>query len=215
MKKLYAFYFLLCFFFSFSQNAEYLGISDLSLTQTGEHQIKANLKVTGSTAGEYLTNKIETSGSQITLSLCYKVIDAAAMTYYNHDFNIDVPTVPSNYNLKVNVYQTDVVCDYKKLEDSVNLNFSMPFSGTISLKTFENDFNSKTISIFPNPTKDSLNFKTDIKFDELNVYDALGRLVISSLFKKEINISNLKNGNYFLELKSKDKIITKKFVVRK
>ena len=215
MKKLYTFYFLFCFFLSFSQNAEYLGISDLSLTQADEHQIKANLKVTGSTAGEYLTNKIEVSGSQITLSLCYKVIDAAAMTYYNHDFNIDVPTVPSNYNLKVNVYQTDVVCDYKKLEDSVNLNFSMPFSGTISLKTFENDFSSKSVSVFPNPAKDILNFKTDIKFDEANVYDASGRLVLTSLFKLEINVSSFKNGNYFLELKSKDKIITKKFIVRK
>ncbi|SKB87982.1 Por secretion system C-terminal sorting domain-containing protein [Soonwooa buanensis] len=215
MKKLYTFCFLFCFFLSFSQNAEYLGISDLSLAQIGEHQIKANLKVTGSTAGEYLTNKIETSGSQITLSLCYKVTDFGAMTYYDHDFNIGIPTVPSNYNLKVNVYQTEVVCDYKKLEDSVNLNFSMPFSGTISLKTFENDFNNKSVSLFPNPVKDILNFKTDVKFDEVNVYDASGRLVLTSLFKPEINVSNLKNGNYFLELKSKDKIITKKFVVKK
>lgn len=213
MKKLYTFYFLFCFFLSFSQNAEYLGISNLSLTQTSEHQIKANLKVTGATAGEYLTYKIETSGSQITLSICYKVTDFGAMTYYNHDINIDVPTVSSNYNLKVNVYQTDVVCDYKKLEDSVNLNFSMPFSGTISLKTFENDFNNKSVSIFPNPAKDVLNFKTDGKFVDVNVYDVSGRLVLTSLFKKEINVSSLKNGNYFLELKSKDKIITKKFVI--
>ncbi|MFW2136051.1 hypothetical protein ACK2M7_07195 [Chryseobacterium sp. TY4] len=104
---------MFCRFLGFSQHAEYLGIFDLSLTQMEEHQINANLKVSGANERDCLTYKIDALGSQTTHSVCYNVTVLGSITYYDHDFDIDIRRISSNYNLKVDVYETDLVCDYR------------------------------------------------------------------------------------------------------
>ncbi|WP_313215734.1 hypothetical protein [Soonwooa sp.] len=76
-----------------------------------EHQINANLKVFGANERDCLTYKIDALGSQTTHSVCYNVTDLRSITYYDHDFDIDIRRISSNYNLKVDVYQTELICD--------------------------------------------------------------------------------------------------------
>jgi hypothetical protein len=83
----------------------------------------------------------------------------------------------------------------------------------------ENNF-SEIISVYPNPAKESIHVKCNIKGENtvLNIRDVFGSEVISEKFKGEnlqINISDLKDGIYFVQIKTNEKIITKKICISK
>lgn len=71
------------------------------------------------------------------------------------------------------------------------------------------------LNVFPNPSKDQLKINT-IDNDNLNyiVLDINGNKIISGSINKisTIDISNLKNGMYMLQLITKEKIINHKFI---
>jgi hypothetical protein len=65
-----------------------------------------------------------------------------------------------------------------------------------------------TFLIYPNPTNSKVNIKSEIKFEEVEIYNVLGQNVLySKIFEnQEIDLSLLKSGTYFLKLKN-EKII--------
>jgi hypothetical protein len=74
--------------------------------------------------------------------------------------------------------------------------------------------------IYPNPGSDMINIEprnNNVTPFNVEVYDAMGKLVISefiqteSRFKKELNISNLITGIYFLKINSSNGASIKKF----
>ena len=74
--------------------------------------------------------------------------------------------------------------------------------------------------IYPNPGSDIINIEprnNNVTPFNVEVYDAMGKLVISefiqteSRFKKELNISNLITGIYFLKINSSNGASIKKF----
>lgn len=73
-----------------------------------------------------------------------------------------------------------------------------------SLATDENSLKNQ-ISVFPNPTKDFVNFANSEKIKSLKVYDSNGKLVLSpkSVMDK-IDISKLTQGFYFIEFELLD-----------
>lgn len=74
------------------------------------------------------------------------------------------------------------------------------------------EFQVSEFSIYPNPTSNSLNFKTSTSesFD-VQVYDILGKEVLNTtVFNNILNISTLTNGVYLLKVENSDK--TFKFV---
>ena len=89
------------------------------------------------------------------------------------------------------------------------------------IKKNENDLN---FSIYPNPTGNIFTLlysgtKTDIEI-KINVIDALGKTVYTETItaftgslKKEINLSGISKGTYFIKLSSQEFIETKKIVV--
>ncbi len=70
------------------------------------------------------------------------------------------------------------------------------------------------VSIYPNPVHDVLHISTD-KYFFIEIFDITGKHILSEKNKYEINLSGLKEGIYFLRLKSKNNIHIKTFRIVK
>ena len=215
----YIFFSLILTNFVYAQNNLYLGIDDVIISQQNTQQIKVKLKVTGATVGEYLSYKTEINQNVITLSACYFMIDAAAITYFDNDFYIDIPVAPNNYSLKVNVYYSsnETTCNYSNLDDTATLNFSTPIEGTISINTSENQTKIPQVSLYPNPVSNLLKYKTSFKTTEINIYDSSGKKITNITKPKEnqIDVSQYPAGNYHIEFIGDKNKYRNKFIIRK
>ena len=78
------------------------------------------------------------------------------------------------------------------------------------------DFNIKSFSIYPNPTSDFVNIKTDVTINSVEVFNQLGQRVINlkrdSLLENTIDVKNLKNGIYLMTITSDKKKQALKFI---
>lgn len=111
--------------------------------------------------------------------------------------------------------QYTVTVNYKSFLVNDSQPFSLILSGTgIALNRTENEL--KTISIFPNPTNDVLNFNLgDMStISDISIIDVSGKLITPrfDLNSKTIDVSNLQSGVYFVRFASEGKSLTKKFV---
>jgi len=73
------------------------------------------------------------------------------------------------------------------------------------------------INVFPNPSSTKLNIELFVPSEasQIDIYNALGALVYShkvSSSKLQIDISQLTNGIYFIQLQTKNEMITKKII---
>lgn len=78
--------------------------------------------------------------------------------------------------------------------------------------------NNENIKIYPNPTNGVLN--TDLKNiftkEDLNIklVNILGQIVVECKLEKQLDISDLKHGIYFLQFYDKDKLIATKKIIK-
>lgn len=64
---------------------------------------------------------------------------------------------------------------------------------------------SKKVVLYPNPAKETVNFKNADKIKSVDVYEATGRKVKSVQVNGEnISVSDLQSGSYYFEVKLKD-----------
>lgn len=64
---------------------------------------------------------------------------------------------------------------------------------------------NKKITLYPNPAKESFSFKNADKIKNVDIYESTGRKVKAvKMDGKDIDISELKSGNYYLEITLKD-----------
>jgi hypothetical protein len=77
-----------------------------------------------------------------------------------------------------------------------------------------NDLNlNDNISIYPNPAKTELNLNVSQNdITELSISNILGQVLIKSHYQNRIDISNLTNGIYILEITQGQNKYTKKFI---
>lgn len=74
-----------------------------------------------------------------------------------------------------------------------------------ALATGEVAAESKKVVLYPNPAKETFTFKNVDKIKSVAIYESTGRKVRSvKTDGKELNISELKSGNYYLEITLKD-----------
>lgn len=84
------------------------------------------------------------------------------------------------------------------------------------------DCNSTAISeqetdswtVFPNPSNGVISVRSNETILEVNVFDFLGRKVMSSTATSQINLENLSKGVHFIQLISDSKAVTKKLILR-
>jgi len=164
-----------------------------------------------------------------------------SMSYQNHsrlftytfdnillpDSNINEPgshgfvryRIRPNYNLAVN--------DSIKNSAAIYFDFNAPVLTNTAITTVTTfvdlinvEQNKQQIKLYPNPANDVLHVESNIALHELNVYDALGRLLITKQQSKTpttqttLNVNSLSNGIYIIEAQSKSQSIKAKFVKR-
>ena len=94
--------------------------------------------------------------------------------------------------------------------DPIELNPDLTPCESLSLSEFEH----KTISLFPNPSNDSINIEGDTNnINRFEIYDLLGKKVDSNILTNHsINVRHLNSGVYILNLYEGSKKISKKIV---
>jgi len=74
-----------------------------------------------------------------------------------------------------------------------------------TLATSDLALENKKISIYPNPAKETVNFKNADNIKSVDIYESTGRKVKSVKIEGEnINVSDLRSGSYYLEITQKD-----------
>jgi hypothetical protein len=124
------------------------------------------------------------------------------------------------------VYLTIGNFNYDSLSDSVKVGGNGTYSGfayyyidgvsvidvaTIGIKQVKDAIK---VDVYPNPAIDKLYIETkeeDIK--EIRLYDVLGKEQLSTT-KKEIDISSLSNGVYFITVRANESFFSKKIIVQ-
>ena len=92
----------------------------------------------------------------------------------------------------------------------VTNNYTTSIQNTLGLQ--EIDF-INIISVYPNPVKDIINFKTEHNISKFEVYDIAGRILSSnSVSENKIDLSELKTGNYILKLYTEKGIMNTKIM---
>lgn len=78
------------------------------------------------------------------------------------------------------------------------------------------DFNANTFAVYPNPTSEILNIRTSEAGNySMAVYDMQGRLVVSQAAfetQTEVNVSQLAQGIYNIQLSNGNATVTKRFI---
>ena len=101
----------------------------------------------------------------------------------------------------------------------IYFDFNFPIITNTVSTTFSNLSNSsfgrnELFSIFPNPTKNSLNINLLSENEILNsvIYNLLGQKLISSKSQQRIDVSSLQQGTYLIEVETKNGMSTKRFI---
>jgi len=77
------------------------------------------------------------------------------------------------------------------------------------------DLFANKFSVYPNPSTDIINIRTDETLDKTELYDILGQLIINKNSNtKQLNINSVKPGIYLLKIYSNNKVVTKKVIIR-
>jgi uncharacterized repeat protein (TIGR01451 family) len=137
--------------------------------------------------------------------------------------NINLPFDDANNDgyiaFKIKTKPTLVVGDIFSNSASIYFDYNFPivtnnYTTTIqnTLGLQENDF-INNISVYPNPVKNILNFKTGHNISKIEVYDIAGRILSSnSVRENKIDLSELKTGNYILKLYTEKGIMNTKII---
>jgi len=83
-------------------------------------------------------------------------------------------------------------------------------SGILGIK--EDLIFDNKISLYPNPTSDILNVKTNSKINSVSVVDVTGKKVNVKLDGNKIDVKTLPAGTYLINVETKDGISTEKFI---
>jgi len=69
------------------------------------------------------------------------------------------------------------------------------------------------LSLYPNPTTNQLYLKTtNIQPQTISIYDLNGRMLYTTPFKPEIDVTQLSSGVYFVEVNSAEGVVRRRFV---
>jgi len=103
---------------------------------------------------------------------------------------------------------------------AIFLFLSLPLFGFAQIDDSRSPTTTQTIAgltVYPNPVNNGKLYITTSRnlSKDIDIYDVLGKKVVStSLFGKELNISKLTPGVYILKIKESDISATRKLVVR-
>ena len=106
------------------------------------------------------------------------------------------------------IYMALGICPIKALNNSSSDSLD---SGVVSVELLE-----ENIEIYPNPAKDVLNINSAFAIKEVEIYDALNRLIEKRKANNkniQLNIANLKAGTYLVKINTAKGEVKKKLIV--
>tara|TARA_R110002012_G_scaffold69372_4_gene179512 strand:- start:18029 stop:19000 length:972 start_codon:yes stop_codon:yes gene_type:complete len=74
------------------------------------------------------------------------------------------------------------------------------------------DFSQNDFQIYPNPTTEYLNIKTQLSNYNYSIYNSLGQKVNVTLFENKVDVSNLSNGIYLIKIETETGEVSKRFI---
>jgi len=85
---------------------------------------------------------------------------------------------------------------------------------TIDIQGSNEEIDDKPISLFPNPSSEFINLSAELPINHISIYDLNGLIVFSLKGDdiKEINVSELASGTYFLKSKTDEKNQITRFI---
>ena len=86
------------------------------------------------------------------------------------------------------------------------------FYEVLHLSTSVNDMLAEQIVIYPNPTKGFLVIDTDYLIEKVRIFNVHGSVVESQFKENAIDVSNVSNGIYFIEIHTDKGLVRKKFI---
>ena len=92
--------------------------------------------------------------------------------------------------------------------DPIEIDFDISNCNTLSLAKID----LTHITAYPNPVKDILSINSTNLIQKIEVYKAMGKKVISSSYKNEVDFSNISKGIYHVKIYLNQKIIAKKVI---
>jgi len=121
---------------------------------------------------------------------------------------------PINYTFNDNLPYNSISY-YRLKQTDYNGNFS--YYKTVAIKNCAREL--ITINIYPNPAKQIMNFKINEdkpNIKSISIYSSAGEMVYySELNHSSIDLTNMNDGIYFLNVILASKVITKKFMIKK
>lgn len=95
----------------------------------------------------------------------------------------------------------------------LNIPASAQFNEDCQLNTSLSYLKETNLAIYPNPSSDIINLRSDDKIENFEIYDLNGSKVTVNIEQNQsINISTFNNGIYFLRIKSNEEIKSYKFI---
>lgn len=168
------------------------------------------------------TNKFDMSSLQLGNAShpCYARINGNEVEFIFE--NIQLPFPPSEQRhgfimFKIKTLPTLALADTFSNEASIYFDYNSPIVTdpavtTISTLSNNNYTLADQMVLYPNPTSNLLFIQTSNNIDKIEIYDAVGRKVLSSAeYSAGIDISQLTIGNYILKVGSNGETAVKRF----
>jgi|TARA_R110002012_G_scaffold56395_3_gene144521 chitinase len=171
----------------------------------------------------YDSEQYVTYGEMIGLNTNNADLDNVGNTYYNGR-----PTIEDKVELAYNTVGgimiwelgQDSFTEYSLLntihEKYTDLGVTTTGLGSNASTLSINDFIEldNSLIVYPNPTSDYVNIKTNFNIESVMIYDNIGKLIYSG-DSKILDISNFDNGLYFLKIKTIDNNASTKKILKK
>lgn len=132
---------------------------------------------------------------------------ATGLTYYLNGIQIYTGNFFNNYNFDEMAFVHDNYSGSGYVDKIAINNEGGVLSTKDDVKMIKN-----MVSIYPNPTSDILNIKTDSKINAVSVVDITGKKVNVKLENDKVDVRNLPAGIYLINVETKDGISTEKFI---
>ena len=165
------------------------------------------------TASHVLTN-ISGYDSVVVLDLTINISSAVTITQNGTVLSVtsgasylwNTGEVTQNITPTVTGWHWCVVTDANGCESE------QTFYEVLHLSTSVNDMLAEQIAIYPNPTKGFLVIDTDYLIEKVRIFNVHGNVVESQRKENAIDVSNVSNGIYFIEIHTDKGLIRKKFI---
>ena len=127
------------------------------------------------------------------------------------DNSSTLATAPALLGSLDSFVQVDVI-------DDGTVSFANEFSGLTGNIAYDfstlniEELEGNSISIYPNPVSEIIYIKSNLELTKIELFDILGKRVLTTNNTDKVNVTNLKTGVYFLKIQSSKGQITKKII---